>query len=95
MRLRLLRVAAHVEVVTVVVLFANLATVHWRAISSSIGPTHGCAYLFVVLAVLGDPAAARPAKLLAFVPGAGGLLALRLLARADRGARPASAATRP
>lgn len=72
--IRLLRVAALVELVSLVVLLANLATAHWSAVSSLAGPVHGCAYLFVV----GVAASRRPVTagtiLTALVPGVGGLL---------------------
>ncbi|WP_346427680.1 hypothetical protein [Streptomyces sp. AcE210] len=50
MRFRPLRIAAHVELISLVVMLANLATAHLEPISSLMGPTHGCAYLFVVTA---------------------------------------------
>jgi hypothetical protein len=64
------------------VLLVNLATVHLPVVSSLGGPTHGCAYLFVVVATLRNPAATRSAKALAWVPGVGGLLVTRQLAAA-------------
>jgi hypothetical protein len=81
------RVAAVVECVSLVVLLVNLATAHLPVITSLGGPTHGLAYLVVVIATLRDPAASRVAKLLALVPGIGGLLVLRQL-RAGVPARP-------
>ncbi|MGH3777264.1 MAG: DUF3817 domain-containing protein [Pseudonocardiaceae bacterium] len=77
--LRLLRAATGVELVTLIVLLANLATVHWPAVSSVIGPTHGCAYLFVIIAAVRAAGATRQATLMALIPGIGGLLALRRL----------------
>jgi hypothetical protein len=44
---QLLRLTADVEAITLLVLLANLATVHGEAVFSLIGPVHGCAYLFV------------------------------------------------
>jgi hypothetical protein len=76
------RVAAFVECVSLVVLLVNLATVHLPAITSLGGPTHGLAYLVVVVVTLRDPAASRAAKVLSFVPGVGGLLVLRAAAPA-------------
>jgi hypothetical protein len=78
--LRPLRVAARVEFVSLVVLFANLATVHWQPVASLVGPLHGCAYLFVVIATLRVPGAGRRTRLTALVPGIGGLIVLRRLA---------------
>lgn len=75
------RVAAAVECVSLVVLLVNLATVHLPVITSLGGPTHGLAYLVIVVATLRNPAASRTARMLAFVPGIGGLLVLRAAAR--------------
>lgn len=74
MRVRWFRLAAAVELVSLLVLLANLATVHLPVVTSLGGPTHGCAYLFVVVATLRDPAATTAAKLMAWLPGIGGLL---------------------
>lgn len=78
---RLLRIAAHVELVSLIAMLANVFTVHLPPISSLLGPTHGCAYLFVVIATWRLQQAPTTAKVLALVPGAGGLLALRYLNR--------------
>ena len=76
----LLRIAARVEAVSLLVLLANLATVHWSSVAGLIGPLHGCAYLLVIGAT--RQASRRPrARLLALVPGVGGLLAERAAAR--------------
>ncbi|MEV4787664.1 DUF3817 domain-containing protein [Streptomyces tuirus] len=80
---RHLRVAAHAELMSLIVMLANLFTVHLQPVSSLMGPTHGCAYLFVVIATCRFDQAPAAAKVLAFVPGAGGLLALRQLDRVD------------
>ncbi|MFJ5804173.1 hypothetical protein [Streptomyces decoyicus] len=83
--LRPLRIAAHTELVSLILMLANLATVHLKPLSSLLGPTHGCAYLFVVLATwrLGSVAhATTVTKATAVVPGIGGLLALRMLRHA-------------
>lgn len=73
---RLLRVAAVVEMVSLVLLLANLATVHWPPVASVLGPVHGCAYLFVIGAAPG-----RRNRLTALVPGIGGLLVVANLGR--------------
>lgn len=75
-----LRIASTVELVTLVVMLANLFTVHLPAVSSLAGPTHGCAYLFSFIAVLRDPRRSPRAIALSLLPGIGGLLALRRLA---------------
>lgn len=82
---RHLRIAAHAELISLIVMLANLFTVHLKPISSLMGPTHGCAYLFVVLATWRLAEATTAAKVLAVVPGAGGLLALGRLKQAGPG----------
>jgi hypothetical protein len=77
--LKALRIAAAVEAVSVCLLFLNLFTVHWPAVSSALGPTHGTAYLVVIVTALSAAGATRRAKALAFVPGIGGYLAVRSL----------------
>ncbi|MEU3282568.1 DUF3817 domain-containing protein [Streptomyces antibioticus] len=79
---RHLRIAAHAELISLTVMLANVFTIHLKPISSVMGPTHGCAYLFVVIATWRlKPAPA--VSIAALVPGVGGLLALRLLDRSD------------
>ncbi|WP_324604629.1 DUF3817 domain-containing protein [Streptomyces sp. NRRL S-337] len=80
---RHLRIAAHAELVSLIVMLANVFTVHVKPISSLMGPTHGFAYLFVVIATWRPKQAPAAAKVLAVVPGIGGLLALRQLDRVD------------
>ncbi|MEW2297998.1 DUF3817 domain-containing protein [Streptomyces sp. NPDC006743] len=80
---RHLRIAAHAELISLIAMLANVFTVHLKSVSSLTGPTHGCAYLFVVFATWRLPQATAAAKVLALVPGAGGLLALRRLDRGD------------
>jgi hypothetical protein len=74
----LLKVAARVEFVSLVGLLLNLATVHWAAVASLLGPIHGCAYLLVIGAALRATRDVRT-RLLSVVPGIGGLLAERRL----------------
>ncbi|MFF3563987.1 DUF3817 domain-containing protein [Streptomyces sp. NPDC002574] len=76
---RPLRIASAVELVSLVVLLANLATVHLPSVSSLMGPVHGCAWLWVVIAVYRADGSAGAARISALVPGVGGLLALRRL----------------
>ncbi|MCZ7456190.1 DUF3817 domain-containing protein [Streptomyces sp. WMMC940] len=79
---RHLCIAAHAELISLIVMLANVFTIHLKPISSVMGPTHGCAYLFVVIATWRlKPAPA--VNIAALVPGVGGLLALRLLDRGD------------
>jgi hypothetical protein len=72
--MRLLRIAAVVEFATLVALLVNLATVHWAPLASLLGPTHGCAYLAVIGATW-RLTTSRRTRLLALLPGIGGLLA--------------------
>lgn len=85
---RHLRVAAHAELISLIAMLANLFTVHLRPVSSLLGPTHGCAYLFVVVATWRLKEATTAAEVLAFIPGVGGLLALRRLDQADAAVLP-------
>jgi hypothetical protein len=77
-----LRIAAHAELISLIVMLTNLFTVHLEPVSSLMGPTHGCAYLFVVVMTWCLRQAPASVRALALVPGAGGLLVLRQL---DRG----------
>jgi hypothetical protein len=78
--LRLLKITAAVEAITVVLLFVNLFTVHWAPVASALGPTHGTAYLVTIVTVITLQGAPAKAKWLSFVPGVGGYLALRAAA---------------
>ncbi|WP_433382172.1 DUF3817 domain-containing protein [Actinoplanes sp. CA-142083] len=74
----LLRIAARVELISLLLLLANLATVHLGPVATLVGPLHGCAYLSVIGATLAATRRGRP-RLLALLPGVGGLLAERTL----------------
>jgi hypothetical protein len=76
---RLLTIAARVELASLIVLLANLATVHLAAVATLLGPLHGCAYLLVIGCTVAVTRSRRP-RLLSVIPGIGGLLALRRLA---------------
>ncbi|MEU7037751.1 DUF3817 domain-containing protein [Streptomyces sp. NPDC046237] len=83
---RVLRLAAAAEAASLVLLLANLLTTHTPAISSLVGPLHGTAYLVTVAAAWPTPgASASGARRLAFIPGVGGLLALRRLRGGHQG----------
>ncbi|MFY1673048.1 DUF3817 domain-containing protein [Plantactinospora sp. WMMB334] len=75
-----LRLAAGAELATLAILLTNLATAHWPQVSSAIGPIHGCAYLFVIVLTV-RLSRVRRTRATAVVPGIGGLLVLRQLAR--------------
>lgn len=77
MNIRLLRIAAHIELVSLIVMLVNLATVHLESVSSLMGPLHGCAYLVILVAFWRMPDAAITTKALAVIPGIGGQLAVR------------------
>jgi len=74
----LLRIAARVEAASLLILLVNLATAHIAWVATLVGPLHGCAYLLVIGTVW-QAAPGRRARLLAVVPGVGGLLAERAL----------------
>lgn len=78
--LRALQIAATVELVSLLVLLTNLATAHWPAVSSTIGPTHGCAYLLVIILTFSQSSETRT-RATAVIPAVGGLLVLRRLVR--------------
>jgi hypothetical protein len=74
---RALRLLGAVELVSVLILFGNLATVHDEAVASAVGPLHGMVYLAVVVAALAVARGRHRIWLLALVPAVGGLLADR------------------
>ncbi|MFC3997639.1 DUF3817 domain-containing protein [Nocardiopsis sediminis] len=78
--MRALRAAAAIEAASLVVLLANLLTVHAPAVSSLTGPIHGTAYLAVIATTLAA-APSRAARWCALIPGIGGLIALNLARR--------------
>ncbi|MET9622840.1 hypothetical protein ABZZ37_19105 [Streptomyces sp. NPDC006464] len=76
--MRILRIAAAVEAVSLALLLLNLVTVHAEVVTSLGGPVHGTAYLTVILVVRLNPSpASAGARWRALVPGVGGLLVLR------------------
>lgn len=72
-----LRVLGAAELLTVLVLFGNLATVHDEAVASAVGPLHGMVYLAVLVTALAVARGRHRVWLLALVPAVGGLLAER------------------
>ncbi|SDS47999.1 DUF3817 domain-containing protein [Actinoplanes derwentensis] len=78
-RYPILRIASWTELLSLATLLLNLATVHLQVITSLGGPVHGCAYLIVVIFTLRHPRASPFTRLLALIPGIGGVLALRRL----------------
>ncbi|MFF5209109.1 hypothetical protein [Streptosporangium sp. NPDC000396] len=78
--MRLLRIAAAVELTSLAVLIANLLTVHAKAVTTFGGPLHGISYVAVIAATsLAPSASPNGARWRAFIPAIGGLLALRAL----------------
>ncbi|MFI6603625.1 hypothetical protein ACIBHX_45970 [Nonomuraea sp. NPDC050536] len=82
--MRVLRVAAAFEALSLVVLLVNLFTVHAKPVSSLVGALHGMSYVAVIAAVSMTSAAAG-ARWLAWIPGIGGALALRRLRAVEEG----------
>ncbi|WP_051061776.1 hypothetical protein [Nocardiopsis chromatogenes] len=83
-----LRIGAHIEFASLLIMLANLATVHDETVSSLMGPVHGCAYLFVVVGVWAFGRTGTAARVLALVPGIGGLLTVRRTMQALKRPRP-------
>jgi hypothetical protein len=83
--MRALRILATIEASSLVILLTNVFTVHAEMITTFGGPVHGSAYLAVIVATSTVPTAvASGARWRAFVPGIGGLLALRALRNHSR-----------
>jgi hypothetical protein len=72
-----MRAAAWVELISLSILLINMYTVHIDAITSICGPVHGCAYLIVVMVTLNRTVLPIRARLLALIPGVGGMLVVR------------------
>ncbi|MEV1021252.1 DUF3817 domain-containing protein [Streptomyces sp. NPDC050264] len=81
MHTRPLRIAANTELLSLALLLGNVATMHLQAVSSLMGPAHGCAYLCVIGATWRQRRADGATKAVALLPGIGGLLAVRRLGR--------------
>jgi hypothetical protein len=78
-----LRVSATVELVSLAILFGNMATADVHGIAALVGPVHGIAWLFGIVATWRDPNRTTGIAVRAVIPGIGGMLALRALDRAD------------
>jgi Domain of unknown function (DUF3817) len=92
--LKWLTIASLVETVSLVVLLANLATVHLPEIASATGPVHGFAYLATIATAFLLPLRTR-IRLLTLIPAIGGLLALSRARRTGPARRPARASAAP
>ena len=84
--LRWMTLLSLVETVSLVVLLANLATVHVPQVASVMGPVHGFAYLATIATAFLLPLSTRT-RLLTLVPAIGGLLTLRRAHRSPSDAR--------
>ncbi|MDT0348335.1 DUF3817 domain-containing protein [Pseudonocardia charpentierae] len=84
--LRWLAVVSLVETVSLVLLLANLATVHVPQVASVLGPVHGFAYLATIATAFLLPVDTWT-RLLTLVPAIGGLLALSRARRSPSDAR--------
>ncbi|WP_214318786.1 hypothetical protein [Nonomuraea sediminis] len=80
--MRVLRIAAAFEALSLVVLLVNLFTVHAKPVSSLVGSLHGMSYVAVIAAASMTSAVAG-VRWLAWIPGIGGALALRRLRSAN------------
>jgi hypothetical protein len=89
---RLLRASTLVELFSLILLLANLVTVHWPSVAGLLGPVHGCAYLFVIGSTMRVTTDLRT-RLTAVVPGVGGLLVLRRLGPGHQGGDVSMSAT--
>jgi hypothetical protein len=76
----LLRVLALLEPVTLAVLLLNLSTLRVPVVAQVVGPVHGACYLSIIVVTLLLERLPSRLRLLALVPGVGGLLV-------ERGAR--------
>jgi hypothetical protein len=90
--LRLLRISTLVELFSLIMLLANLATVHWPPVAALLGPVHGCAYLFVIGSTVSVTRNPRT-RLAAVVPAIGGLLVLRRIGSGRAGGDVSMSAT--
>ena len=80
----MLFVLAVLEPLTLAVLLGNLFVLHHPSVAQVVGPVHGACYLgIIVLALLLDGLPLRR-RLLALVPGIGGLLVDRTARRVGR-----------
>ncbi|WP_329377696.1 hypothetical protein OG625_07945 [Streptomyces sp. NBC_01351] len=87
--MKVLRIAAGVEAASLLALMANVLTIHAASVSSLGGPVHGAAYLISIAVTFSLTAtdASTGARALSFVPGIGGMLALRRLRPCHSGPR--------
>jgi len=75
---RILQLVGAVELVTLLLMLVNIATVHLAEVSRVLGPVHGLAYTATVITAFLVRGGAHRVWLLALIPGIGGLLASRV-----------------
>lgn len=76
---RILHVIGTFELATLILLLANLVTIHRPAISAALGPIHGLTYTSTVIIAVLVMRGRHRIWLLSLVPGIGGLLAARAI----------------
>jgi hypothetical protein len=81
---RVLTLLAGIELGTLLVLLANLATVHVPVVATILGPVHGCAYLAAIIGTAVHAGALSRPTLLSVIPGLGATLAVAALRRRTR-----------
>jgi len=74
---RILQIVGTIELATLVVLLANLVTVHLPELSRVLGPVHGLAYTGTVITAVLLSKGRRRVWLFSLIPGVRGLLASR------------------
>ncbi|MBW0105134.1 DUF3817 domain-containing protein [Pseudonocardia sp. KRD-291] len=82
--MRLLTLLAAVELGSLTLLLANLATVHVPVVATILGPLHGCAYIATIIGTAMYAGPRSLPTLLAIIPGVGGTLAMATLRRRTR-----------
>ncbi len=74
-----LRLVALAEPLTLAVLLTNVSLLHDPSVAAAIGPVHGGCYLAIAIGFLVREGTGTRARLLAVLPGVGGLLAARVV----------------
>ncbi len=72
---RMLQIAGTAELVTLILMLANMLTVHAPAISQVLGPLQGLAYMATVITAILVRGDRHIVWVLSLIPGIGGLLA--------------------
>lgn len=72
---RILQIVGSIELATLVLMLANLVTLHLPEVTRILGPVHGLAYTATVITAVLARGGSHRVWLLALIPGFGGLLA--------------------